>query len=334
MSHLAPRWALAGLGVLDAVDLAALLASQGNTAREVVLVTWHGGLAMGFAVAMLGGARQATRSEAWGIAATAFWLALFVPILGAIGLAAALDASIAAGSREPDVWARLRVDPDRLRPHARSGDDSSITAVAGALADRRPGQATKRFEASLRVAELPPRVAVRLLRSALKDPSEEVRLFAFGRIERMRADLERALEGFRSALASAEDDAAREHLRLRLAETHWEFAYLGLAEGAVLEHALESAVAEATESQRVGRNPAAASFLLGRILLLRRDIDGAVVEFERASRLGYPMTKVLSYLAECAFEARAFERVRGYLRELGQIGHGHAPLARLRRFWR
>ena len=262
-------------------------------------------------------------------------LSFFVPALGAFGLWAAFAASStasAAKGREP--WSRLHVDPSIERTPHRARRAANPVAIAAVLANRTPEHARRRFEAMLRTADLPPRAAVRLLKSALKDPSEEVRLFAFSRLETPARRPRTGPRGAsRRALDTADDDATREHLRLRLAETHWEFAYLGLAEGAVLEHALERAVEHASESKRFGKN-ATASFLLGRILLFRRETEGATVELERAGHLGYPMTKILPYLAECAFEDRSFAAVRSYLRQLERSTGGHAPLARVREFWR
>jgi hypothetical protein len=332
-----PGWlaGVAAAGLLDAAVVAAFLGAGVDRARALELLGAHTLLAAAAAAFVVEARRPPPGRDRRVLGVGAFSLALFVPAAGAAGLCAAFAASAgerAGKAREP--WLRLHVDPSTGRTSGRARRAANPVAIAAVLANRTPEHARRRFEAMLRTADLPPRVAVRLLKSAIKDPSEEVRLFAFSRLERLRTDLERALEGFRRALDIADDDATREHLRLRLAETHWEFAYLGLAEGAVLEHALDRAVEQASESKRVGRNPAAASFLLGRILLFRRDTEGAALELERASRLGYPMTKVLPYLAECAFEARAFAAVRSYLRQLERATGGHAPLARVREFWR
>ena len=332
-----PGWlaGVAAAGLLDAAVVAGLRGSGLDWPRAMRLLGAHALLAAAAAVFVVAAIRPGPGRDRRVLGLGAFVLALFVPALGAAGLWVGLVGSTAANAgKDREPWSRLRVEPSTGRTPAGARRAANPVAIAAVLANRTPEHARRRFEAMLRTVDLPPRVAVRLLQSALKDPSEEVRLFAFSRLERLRTDLEQALEGFRRALEAADDDATREHLRLRLAETHWEFAYLGLAEGAVLEHALESAVQQASESKRVGRNPAAASFLLGRVLLFRRDTHGAAVEFERASGLGYPMTKVLPYLAECAFEARAFPAVRSYLRQLERSTGGHAPLARVREFWR
>jgi polysaccharide biosynthesis protein PelE len=326
---------LLGVGVLDGVDLGMLLTSADDGPRVSVLLMVRALLAAGSAAMLTAASRPRSRREAWAIAVAGASLAFFVPVLGAFGLFVAVGlASREAGSRGREAWTRLSVDPERMRIPLRPRRDVSASAIAAVLADRAPEHAARRFEAILRSADLPPRVGIRLLKSALRDPAEEVRLFAFSRIERLRADLDHALETFRQGLEAAEDDAARAHLRLRLAETHWELAYLGLAEGAVLEHALDAAVENARESCRVGKNPAAACFLLGRVLLFRRQTDAAVVELQRACRLGYAMAKVLPYLAECAFEARSFGAVRVHLEQLERISRGHAPLALVRQMWR
>jgi tetratricopeptide (TPR) repeat protein len=335
-SHGASGWlvALAAAGLLDVAVVAGLLAAGGDRARAMLLLGGHAVLAATAALLVVAAVRPPPGRDRLVLGLSTLPLALFVPAVGGIGLWLAFAGSATrGGARNREPWSRLHVDPAVERTPRRARRAANPVAIAAILADRGATQAGRRFEALLRTADMPPRVAVRLLKSALKDPSEEVRLFAFSRLERLRADLEHALEGFRRALDVADDDATRAHLRLRLAETNWEFAYLGLAEGAVLEHALDRAVENASESKRLAKNPTA-SFLLGRILLFRRETDAAAVELERASRLGYPMAKVLPYLAECAFEARSFGSVRSYLRQLERSTQGHAPLARVREFWR
>jgi polysaccharide biosynthesis protein PelE len=336
-ARLARSWGLAGLAAASALDTAVVLALLTPTVDRALLaevLVGHAVLAVAAATMLALAVAPTARRDVYALAATGFALTFFLPV-GAIGLFAALRfSSLAVRSRDDEPWLRLPIDLDPTDWRPRGLQDTSAAAVAAVLADRTVEYADRRFAAVLRIAHLPRRAGVQLLKRALKDPSEEVRLFAFSRIERMRDELERALKGFRTSLDESKDDDAREHLHLRLAETFWEFVYLGLAEGAVAEHALSSALRHADESKRLGKRAAAASFLSGRILLHRLDTEAATAAFERAAHLGYPGRRVLPYLAECAFHARSFGQVRAYLRRLEELSHGHAPLPRVREFWR
>jgi tetratricopeptide (TPR) repeat protein len=160
---------------------------------------------------------------------------------------------------------------------------------------------------------------VLLLKLALKDPIEEVRLFAFSRLERLRDEFTDNLRELRDRLAM-EEEPARARTHLQLAQAHWEFVYLGLGDGAALDHALDAAEDHAHKAAELAKeNPSATEFLLGRILLAKGRADLAEAAFERAERAGYPRARVVPYLAECAFVGRRFDDVRTRLSEL------HAP---------
>jgi hypothetical protein len=320
---------------LDGRLIAGLVASPTDAGGFATLFAAHAALALlaaaGFRVALA----ASFPADARGLAASALAVAFFIPVVGALGFYAALRWAAAATKallRQP--WVRMPVDLEghEWRPQGRQ--DASAPALAAILADRSPDLAQRRFHAVLRAMNLPQRASVQILKMALRDPTEEVRLFAFSRLERMRDTLDQAVKDFLGSLERADDDAAREHIHLRLAETFWEFAYLGLAEGSVLDHALARALEHASSSDSFGTRAASASFLRGRVLLYRLEADAATAAFERASRLGYPQQKVLPYLAECAFRNRAVDRVRSYLLRLEEVSRGHAPLARVREFWR
>jgi hypothetical protein len=150
----------------------------------------------------------------------------------------------------------------------------------------------------------------------------------------MRDDLETQIKTMTASLASAADDEERARLHLRLAQCSWELGYLGLAEGAVLDHALRSAHLHAATATELMPRHAAAEFFLGRILLHMRDPERASIAFERAMAAGYPRVKVLPFLAECAFQHRDFAGVRGLLRELDSSSPENLFFRPVMEFWR
>jgi tetratricopeptide (TPR) repeat protein len=209
----------------------------------------------------------------------------------------------------------------------------SGSKIAALLQERAPEHAERRFQAILLVKHLPANQQVEVLKIALKDASDEVRLFAFSRIEKFRADLEGKIKTFSIDLEKAEErDKALLHLRL--AESFHEIAYLKLAEGAVLDHALDQALQHALEAKRLQPTSGPAEYLLGRILLRKGDYDRAVQSFQGAVRLYYPRTKVIPYLAECAFRQKRYDAVRAMLGEMGRATRGTSVLQPLVDFWR
>lgn len=252
--------------------------------------------------------------------ATAALLTTFVPCVGAVGLFAVLHFALVPVKRvgkEPWVVFDLRKEFEEAHRHPLRSRKAPFSAVeiAAALRQRSEETVAYRFQAVLAIKKLPPKIGVPLLKLAQSDPSDEIRLYAFSRLERMRDGLETQVKELTASLAKAsEEESARIHLRL--AERYWELGYLGLAEGAVLEHALKSAHKHAAIASELMPRHAPAEFFLGRILVHLREAERALIAFERAIAAGYPRVKLLPWLAECAFYLRDFSTVRAYLREL------------------
>jgi tetratricopeptide (TPR) repeat protein len=279
-------------------------------------------IAYGFAIAI------AARSGAFGILSGLF--AALVPIAGPLGLLAARGAH---SPRAPEVAGVevLAADggPLPMRPGRRAPIAASLRAT---LRLRTEASAQRRFRALLELGDLPPRRAVALLKLALTDPDDEVRLFAFSRIDRWRSDLERSIDALSSALARAKDPRAA-RLHLAIAQLHWETAYLGLVEGAAREDALRRALEHGDAARHSPRDAGPREFLRGRVLLQLRDPGAARAAFEAAAAYDYPRFRVAPYLAECAFLERDFERVRAALHELGRAPSVPMALGPISELW-
>ncbi|MBX3192143.1 MAG: hypothetical protein KF819_34460 [Labilithrix sp.] len=317
---------VAGLVFLVAVDAAAftfLLTPLRSGAPMLLLLGVHACCAIDSGVLLAGATPPFARATQWEVGAFAAALSFFVPVLGLLGVVAALR----LGLRElrPAEDARWQLvgeeDLEQLPGHRSPGP--SIAEIRARLRVRTPETAPRRFEALLMTRHLSAKVAVPLLELAQTDAVEEIRLYAFSRLERMRRDLELQSDEITRALETAHPrDRARLHLRL--AECAWELGYVGLADGLVLDHALQRAEENAEAACRLQPANAAAELLHGRILLHRRAPDRAAAAFERALRAGHSRAAVLPYLAECAFGARDLAAVGAVLQELDATAPDHA----------
>ncbi|HEY8074906.1 MAG TPA: hypothetical protein VIF62_12370 [Labilithrix sp.] len=324
----------ASVGALDGAIVIGLLQHEETVATALgahVLVA----LALGVVVYVRGGRVLDAAPRALGGFAAA--IALFLPALGPIGLAALLLLAIGRTKRDDEEpWISIdfqeSFEQERRSLRAQRGGVSP-TEISGALRNRTPETAEFRFQAALATKKLPQKLAVRLLDLAQSDPSDEVRLYAFSRLERMRDDLEKRIKQINAQLgAGSPRELARKHLRL--AECYWELGYLGLAEGAVLEHALRSAHNHAATACELFPQHSSAEFFLGRILIYMRDARRAKIAFERAIAAGYPRVKILPYLAECAFYVRDFGSVRGLLHELDASSPENVFFRNVMDFWK
>ncbi|HVJ91665.1 MAG TPA: hypothetical protein VM580_17810 [Labilithrix sp.] len=327
----------AALFDLTAATVLLLPQQLSSTEWGVVFVTGvHGACAAAAGVLLARLAPPFVRHTARHVAMFSGCFAFFVPVLGPLGVLAVL----LGGLTEPrpstcEPW--LSHEPprgvDELRRRTRGpGRQASAVEIGHALRHRSTESAGARFRAVLATRHLPASVAVRLLRIAQSDPFDEVRLYAFSRLEQMRREIEQRIERLTAAaLAAAEEDAPR--IQLRLAESHWELADSGLTEGAVREHALKCAHRHAAAACELAPGHAAAQFFLGKVLLALRDSKNAKMAFDRAARAGYPRKKLLPRLAECAFLRRDYLAVRALLQELDASPHESAEFRPLIELW-
>ncbi len=322
---------LSSVGLLDAASLGSLVvrdaANSATPTMVVGVLTLHLGLAAAGAAGVVTLATALAsqkdvdltpldRRASLAIGGLALAFGVFLPGLGAFGLAIAIYLGF-VGRRIVPVRAWDHLDPAEIvdrAPRRTAHRNVVVSELFATLSDRSAENAEHRFQTLLLTRFLPPRQAILVLKLALKDPSDEVRLFAFSRIERFRSSIESNIKALEQARIAGGDDAAR--VVLRLAENHWELAYLGLAEGAMRTHALTEARKHAREAADLAPEVAPTHFMLGRILMALAEYVPASASFTRAFNLGYPRKRVVVYLAECAFRRREYDVLPAMLREL------------------
>ena len=197
-----------------------------------------------------------------------------VPPAFAVPAVSDVPAPLGMGSLE----ARLRFDPE---PASR---------VAAVLATRRLHDAGD---------------AVRLLRVALRDRAEEVRLLAHALLEDRDRRAYGAIESLTRELAEAPADR-RASLACLLAEASLELCTTGLVSGELESFTLRQARQWIEEARGAGpiRSSANAALLHGRLLLRQGEAAAAREAFEESGRLGAPAALLAPHLAEVAFQAR------------------------------
>lgn len=146
--------------------------------------------------------------------------------------------------------------------------------------------------------------AVRLLRVALRDRTEEVRLLAHALLEDRDRRAYGGIESLTRELAEAPADR-RASLACLLAEASLELCTTGLVSGELESFTLRQARQWIEEARGAGpvRASAAAALLHGRLLLRQGDAAAARAAFEESGRLGAPAASLAPHLAEVAFQA-------------------------------
>ena len=186
---------------------------------------------------------------------------------------------------------------------------------------------SSRIGAMVALKYVPGRVSSPLLRDVLSDPSEDIRLLAYGMLDNHEKRINRAideeLKAFSAHRHGEGEDAPGDATMLaaqRLSDLYWELFYQELAQGDLRDHAINESLryCEFVLIQQPDNAPL--NLRHGRLLKEFGQIDEAEAAFRRALKLGLPATRVLPYLAELCFEQRNFAETRRLMQELANWG--------------
>ncbi|HEU0196754.1 MAG TPA: hypothetical protein VFQ88_06010 [Nevskiaceae bacterium] len=186
------------------------------------------------------------------------------------------------------------------------------------------------------------RDAVPILRVALKDPVDEVRLLAYSLLSSKERVIDQILDALRQAqeqMQAAGNEAELGRIEEQVATLNLEKAELGLVEGSVRQFVLKQALEHITAALRE-RITGSREFIHGRICLRialadgeRDQIDAAEHAFAAAEQYGMGADKVAPYRAECAFERGAYELVPAQLQRIEPQTRTIPRLAPVVEYW-
>jgi polysaccharide biosynthesis protein PelE len=243
-----------------------------------------------------------------------FAIAFFMPVLGIFGLVFA----VIPGLRPLHNIQDLPIYINKIR----SFSDTSVSQglqythntvhLENLLCSRDPD---KRMNAVYATLKLEDKSAIPLLRMALRDPVDDIRLLAYALIDRKEQRISERVENTKRSLENRKEPNAR-HLYKSIVKDYWEIVHLGLAEGETLNFVLD----KAHEYLEAGllRYPKDRGLHLqyAKLLLRLGKPQKAYDEFKLAESLGVERQKLLLYYAEIAFLDRRFVEVRQYMREI------------------
>jgi hypothetical protein len=257
-----------------------------------------------------------------------FAVTFFLPVFGVLGLLGGLLAAIYYPNQPPppSPWQSIELpelppQPSTVAEQAEFGD-GALSAML-----RYCPNPERRLAAVLAVRHLRDRNDVEVVRLALTDTVDDVRLLAYSVLDRKEQGLNARLKSLLGQLeASAKDEYKRARLQKRLAQTHFEIIELGLAQGEVQSYLLKAARRHVEEALRAEPSDRESLFLLGAIALRQDELPVAEKAFLGAQVLGMSVEKVLPYLAELAFRQRKFSMVTHYLRAIDPVYFHAQPL--------
>jgi hypothetical protein len=325
------KWLFSGALLLEAGSWTSLWADLPELQQLLVFTFSHG-----LACAMLCGAvwlllPARYRSPLPWSPLFIFSLAFFVPVLGAVGVVAAIfPALYLPRKRDKQAWQAVGIPSLPYRAQLQS---RTPIFADGGLQDvlRHASDPDQRLAALLATKRMPGKEAVPILKLALGDPSDDVRLLAYSMLDKQESDINLRIQIALGQLHGATAKAAGV-LHGTLARWYWELAYLGLAQGSVLEHVLNQAYEHAEQGLAAGEG--GELFLLaGRIALERGDVERAEVLLTKAQENGMGSAQILPFHAELAFEAGRYHEIPGLLSSLPEKTRQRPPFADLVRSW-
>jgi polysaccharide biosynthesis protein PelE len=245
-----------------------------------------------------------------------FGLNFFVPVIGILtSVIGAVAGTLFPRLLKPDYFRRVtspEYTPDRAYAAANLRGDAARARLRNPQLD-----AGTRVKALMAVAGQPTPATGPLLREMLADPVEDLRLLAYGLLDRREKEISERLIRERSALESITDPVEQRATAARVAQLFWELVYQDL----VL--AVEG---------RYGRRAGGVWLLLARIGLRRDALDAAGEALENAEAAGMPRAALVPYLAELRFRQGRYTEIPALMYELGNQPASGA-LAGVQQYW-
>jgi tetratricopeptide (TPR) repeat protein len=313
------NWKL-GLGALS-LESSALLAVYPNQAGAGALSLFllcHGGASAMLTLFVHGLLPSQYRQPRRFSLALLFCFAFFMPVAGL----AALWLSVVAATYLPR-FAKGRefakVELPEFVP-ARGGQEMSFGhgALRPLLANREI-PVERRMKALLALQGVAPSAANPTLRQSMDDTADDIRLIAYGIIDRREKAIYKKIRAEAAQLEQARKPEERLNSLRHLAELHWELVYEHLVQGDVKRHLIAEARRYVEEAQKLAPDDPGIWYLRGRAELEMGNLQEAEYAFMQGFEKGLPRARVLPYLAEVTFRRRDFELVAVLLKGISAV---------------
>ncbi len=245
-----------------------------------------------------------------------FGIGFAIPVLGIVAVIVGVMLLTSISPRRPDD-AFLAVTIPEVDIHQRAGTGFRQAGMRSFISNARAPVAM-RLRALVALQNISGRVASPLLRDVLSDPSEDIRLLAYGMLDNKEKVLNDAIHKASVAFREANEDSDGKAIAARtLAELYWELVYQELAQGDLRAHALNQSLHYLGIVLARDSDDASLHLLHGRLLQSIGRPAEAGEAYYRALALGMPKTRIVPYLAEIAYDLGRYGDARRLMEELG-----------------
>jgi len=235
-----------------------------------------------------------------------FCLSFFIPWFGMLGIIGALLPVLWWPKPHTDDsnhsgWSYLSIPP--LPDHSPSPRKLGpmhygVASIGGVLQGTSDlGQREQSVLATLRLRD---HEAIPLLRQALQDTDDDVRLLAYALLDRKEEAITARIRMHQRQLGTAGPAQWFSH-HSAIAYDCWELIHVGLVQGDVMNYLLQTARAHVKKALELQPQSAGLQFLLGKLLVRTGELELASEAFRQAELLGIDSQIVNSQLAEIDF---------------------------------
>jgi hypothetical protein len=238
-----------------------------------------------------------------------------IPVLGFLGVIAAFPLLRRIRSRAEDgEFESLQLPEFDPQQHLKSGIRAA--GLRAFLADDGVPVA-ERERAMAMLQSLAGRAAIPILHDMLRSSNEDLRLLAYGMLNRFEIRSGHAIDLQRNEFERVEPDSLQALRSARnLSDIYWELAESGLAQDDLRVHAIREALRYCEHVLQVHPDDGPMQVRRARLRHDAGDLQGAEGNYGLARALGAPAQRVLPHLARAYFEQREFARVHSVMNEL------------------
>ena len=180
-----------------------------------------------------------------------------------------------------------------------------------------------RMRAMVALSNVSGRLASPMLRTALSDSNDDLRLLAYSMLDNKEQQISQAIHDAQQSLEHAHKNEGSSppgpqgiQAAWALSDLYWEMIYQGIAQSDVREHAIAQSLHYCLAVLQEQPDNALLTLRKGRLMQLRKDYQQAQEAYEAALEQGLPAARVIPYLAEIYFLQHDYSKTQRLMQML------------------
>lgn len=180
-----------------------------------------------------------------------------------------------------------------------------------------------RMRAMVALSNVSGRLASPMLRTALSDSNDDLRLLAYSMLDNKEQQISQAIHDAQQSLERANQAEGISPLGPQglqaawtLSDLYWEMIYQGVAQSDVRDHAISQSLHYCLMVLQEQSDNSLLTLRKGRLMQLRHDYGQAQHAYETALKQGLPAARVIPYLAEIHFLQHNYAEAQSLMQTL------------------